>query len=70
MSDCEVGRIVAEIKELRKDIAEVNHRLGSGDVNFATLQLRMNLVEKVVYGAVGVGLSSLALGIVGLVTRH
>ena len=47
----------------------VNDRLGSGDVNFATVDLRLNHLEKIVYGAVGLALVAVLAAVLGVVIR-
>lgn len=57
------------IDELQADMKEILRRLGSGDVNFATIEIRIKQLEAIVYGAIGIALSSLALAVVGLVLK-
>ena len=47
----------------------VSDRLGSGDVNFATVKLRLDHLEKIVYGAVGLALVAVAAAVLGMVIR-
>jgi hypothetical protein len=42
-------------------------RLGQGDTTFATHELRVRSLEKLVYGAVAVGLTAIVVSVVGLV---
>jgi hypothetical protein len=59
--------IKSGIDEIQLDMKEVLRRLGTGDVNFATIEIRIKNLELIVYGAVGVALLSLATALVGLV---
>ena len=54
---------------VRDGFKTVNDRLGSGDVNFATVDLRLNHLEKIVYGAVGLALVAVAAAVLGMVIR-
>ena len=47
----------------------VNDRLGSGDVSFATVKLRLDYLEKIVYGAVGLALVAVVAAVLGMVVR-
>jgi len=55
------------VNEVCKDTKQILNLLGDGKAQFADLGARLGMVEKVVYGAVGLGLVSLGLAIVGLV---
>lgn len=52
------------IKNFDKKLDEILKRLGNGDVNFATISLRIKLLEIVVYGAVSIGLIAVARALV------
>ncbi len=54
---------------VRDGFKSVNDRLGSGDVNFATVDLRLNHLEKIVYGAVGLALVAVVAAVLGMVIR-
>jgi hypothetical protein len=56
-------------RTVRDGFKSVNARLGSGDVNFATVGLRLNHLEKIVYGAVGLALLAVGAAVLGMVVR-
>ena len=67
---CQQHEIIErDLKEIKQGIKAIADRLGTGDVTFATLTLRVNMLEKVVYGAMGVAMSSLAMAILALVMK-
>ena len=43
-------------EEIKSDVKTILRRMGDGDVNFATIMLRVRLLELVVYGALGIAL--------------
>jgi hypothetical protein len=59
-----------EHNEIKDGIKEILRRLGSGDVNFATIEIRMRNLELIVYGAIGIALTGLAVSILGLVVKQ
>lgn len=62
----EIGR---RLKEISGDTKSILERLGKGDVDFATLKLRLDFLERIVYGAVAVALLAVATAIVSMVVR-
>ncbi len=70
MDECERHRMFEEdVKEMNDKLDEILHRLGSGDISLATLGVRMDHVEKVVFGAVGFALLAFAGAIASLVMK-
>ena len=51
------------LKEVAKDLRD-------GAVEMATLKLRLNLLERLVFGAVGLGLSGLGVALFNLVVKQ
>jgi hypothetical protein len=45
-------------------------RLGKGDVTFATVTLRVDHIERVVYGAMALALTAVSGAILALVVKH
>ena len=58
-----------DIREIKSDCKEIKASLGDGKVNFATMQLRIQALEKVVYGAVGMSLAALLTALLTLVFK-
>jgi hypothetical protein len=61
--------VSTQLEDMHNDVREILRRLGTGDVSFATLDLRVNNLEKVVYGALGVSLTALVMAVIGLVMK-
>ena len=47
----------------------IYQRLGTGDVTLATLAIRVKWIERVVFGAVGLTLTAVFVGLLALVIR-
>ncbi len=60
----------SDIKEIKDGVKSIDGRLGDGKVTLATLSLRVDQLERIVYGAVAVSLLSLAGAILALVLKH
>lgn len=58
------------LKEIHEKLDQILTRLGTGDVTLATLGLRMDHVEKVVFGVMGLALTALAGAVFSLVVKH
>lgn len=58
------------MKEIREKLDQILTRLGTGDVTLATLGVRLDHVEKVVFGTVGVALTALAGAIFSIVMKN
>jgi len=54
---------------LHKKLDMIIDRLGKGDIDIATLALRVKTLERIVYGAVGATLLAVLAGILALVVR-
>jgi len=70
MSICpEHEQLKADTKEIKEDVKTILARMGTGDVTFATIGVRIDFLEKVVYGALAIALSAVGIAIMGLVMR-
>lgn len=71
MSENEVGQLSKQLNDVRNEVregfAEVSRRLGTGDTTFATLQLRLRIIESIVYGGVSIFLIAGAERILGMI---
>ena len=61
--------LAADIRKIKELVEQIHKRLGGGDVTFATLELRMAQLERVVYGAIGVAGVAFVLAVIGLVVK-
>lgn len=65
--DCAAhASMASDLSTIKADVRTILNRLGSGDVTFATMLLRVQLLEKLVYGAVAVALLGMATAVVSL----
>jgi hypothetical protein len=55
--------------ELHRKLDVIIERLGRGDVTFATTVLRVDQIEKVVYGAMALALTAVGGAVLSLVIR-
>lgn len=71
MEKCEMHSALENaIREMLQKQDLTLARLGRGDVDIATLCLRVQMLEKIVYSGIGLSLLSLAGAILSLVLRH
>jgi len=61
--------ISRKLDEMHNDLRAILERLGRGDVTFATTVLRVDQIEKVVYGAMGLALTAVVGAIISLVVK-
>lgn len=64
-----VKSMVETQEKVNGTLEKVNAALGDGKVNFATLKTRLSLVEKIVYGAVGLILTGFVAAVLVLVFK-
>lgn len=68
--DCPAHAALAEdLAEIKSKLQTVLDRLGGGDVTFATLTLRVQFLERLVYGAAGLALLGIGTAIMALVLK-
>lgn len=48
------------LNDIRRDVREISNSIHSGATNFATIELRLKSLEKIVYGAVALALIAVA----------
>ena len=63
------GTLTEELAGIRRDLREVLRRLGTGDVTLATLDTRLRITERIVYGTVALILAGVIGGGLALVLR-
>ena len=66
----EHGQLMRTLSTIERTVKEIQRDLGDGRVTFATLDLRMGHLEKIVYGACGLALIAVASAILSLVLRR
>jgi hypothetical protein len=57
------------MKRIEEKLDSIIERLSRGDVTFATTVLRLDQIEKVVYGAMGLALTAVAGALLSLVIK-
>ncbi len=58
-----------KLDEMHVDLRAILTRLNAGDVTFATTILRVNNIEKVIYGALGLALTAICGSVLALVLK-
>jgi len=61
--------LMTTLKEIRENVNQIKESLSNGQAIFAKLQVRIDHLEKVVYGIAGAGMLSLLGAILALVFR-
>ncbi len=62
--------LTQNLGDIKAGVERIEKGMNDGNVKFATMELRLNNLERIVYGAVAVSLLSLAGAILGLVFRR
>lgn len=61
------GQIAEALKEIREDTKAILARLSKGDVTFATIELRVERLERIVYGVCGLVLTEVVVAVLYLI---
>lgn len=61
--------LTEKVTDMHADVKAILDRLSKGDVTFATTVLRLDNMEKVVYGALGLALTGLAVSIIQMTLK-
>jgi hypothetical protein len=59
----------SEITGMRRDLREILRRLGDGDITLATLDSRLKITERIVYGTVALVLAGVLGALLAVVIR-
>lgn len=58
--------LAKSLAKMGADVAVILKCLGDGKVNFATLSLRVRILEMIVYGGVGLALTGVGVGVLAV----
>lgn len=61
--------MVDSLKKFEGKLDEILKRMGSGDVNFATIEVRLKFLEALVYGSLATSASALLVALLRLIIK-
>lgn len=61
--------MVDTLRNFEKKLDKILERIGTGDVNFATISVRLKFLEALVYGSLATSASALVVALLRLVIK-